>query len=101
MTLIAWDGERVAGLARSTADPAFKNAECAVIIRADLREKGLARALIDALTRALSTQGIAEATLVFPAGHERLVNLSKDLGFTITPDEAGQMRATKPLSQRP
>jgi acetyltransferase len=42
MTLVAWDGERVAGLARSTADPAFENAECAVIIRADLRAKGLA-----------------------------------------------------------
>ena len=49
MTLVAWDGARVAGLARATADPDFEAAECAVIIRADLREKGLARQLLEAL----------------------------------------------------
>ena len=43
MTLVAWEGERVAGLVRATADPDFDAAECAVIIRADLREHGLAR----------------------------------------------------------
>ena len=49
MTMLAWEGERVAGLARSTADPNFEKSECAVIIRADLREKGLARQLLQAL----------------------------------------------------
>ncbi|MGE5163168.1 MAG: acetate--CoA ligase family protein, partial [Sphingobacteriales bacterium] len=39
MTMVAWEGERMAGLARSTADPDFESAECAVIIRNDLREK--------------------------------------------------------------
>ena len=97
MTLVAWDGERVAGLARSTADPAFENAECAVIIRADLRAKGLAVKLIEALTRALAMQGIANAELVFPADRERMVNLSKQLGFAVAPADGGQVRASKKL----
>ena len=46
MTLLAWDGERVAGLARSTADPNFEKSECAVIIRADLSGKGPGSAIV-------------------------------------------------------
>jgi acetyltransferase len=103
MTLIAWDGERVAGLARSTADPNFENSECAVIIRRDLREKGLAGQLLEALLRAIATQGIRQAVLVFPADQPRMINLSTDLGFTISksPADASQVRATKALDQRP
>ncbi len=103
MTLIAWDGERVAGLARSTADPTFENAECAVIIRRDLREKGLAGQLIEALLRAIATQGIRQAVLVFPADLARMINLSADLGFTVakSPADPSQVRATKALRQRP
>jgi len=103
MTLIAWDGERVAGLARSTADPTLENSECAVIIRRDLREKGLAGQLIEALLRAIATQGIRQAVMLFPADQTRVINLSKDLGFTVSPSPAdpSQVRATKPLAQRP
>ncbi len=103
MTLIAWDGERVAGLARSTADPTFENAECAVIIRRDLREKGLAGQLLEALLRAIATQGIRQAVMVFPAERARMLNLSADLGFTVakSPADPSQVRATKALRQRP
>jgi acetyltransferase len=99
MTLIAWDGERVAGLARSQADPGFDSAECAVIIRRDLREKGLASQLIDALLRAIATQGIGEAVLVFPADQTRMVSLSRDLAFTVSRSAANAagMHATKTL----
>ena len=99
MTLLAWDGERVAGLARSTADPTFEVAECAVIIRADLREKGLARQLLQALLKAIATQGIRQAVLVFPADQLRLSNLSAELGFAVAPSSSdpSQMRATKVL----
>jgi acetyltransferase len=97
MTLVAWDGERVAGLARSMADPAMENAECAVIVRADLRGQGLAVRLIEALTRALAVQGIANAELVFPADRERMVNLSKELGFAVAAADGGQVRASKKL----
>ncbi len=97
MTLVAWEGQRIAGLARSVADPDREQSECAVIIRADLREKGLAGKLLEALLRALTAQGIGQAVLVFPADRARMVNLSRDLGFTLAPAEAGQMHASKKL----
>ncbi len=99
MTLIAWEAERMAGLARSTADPDFDAAECAVIIRADLREKGLATQLLQALLCAIAAQGVRQAVLVFPANQKRILNLSGELGFQTapSPDDASVVRATKVL----
>ena len=99
MTLVAWEGEHLAGLARSTADPDFEASECAVIIRGDLREKGLARQLLDALLRAIAELGVRQAVLIFPADQKRMLNLSTDLGFevAVSPTDASQVRATKIL----
>ena len=99
MTLVAWDGEAVVGLARSVSDPDFDTAECAVIIRADRRGQGLATALIDALTKTVAALGIRNAALVFPEARARMVNLANELGFGMTPDanDARQVRAIKQL----
>ena len=96
MTLVAWEGERVAGLARATADPDFEAAECAVIIRADLREKGLARGLLEALIAAIAALGVRHAVMRFPAGQARIVNIAAELGFDIAADGAG-LRAVRAL----
>ena len=85
MTLVAWNGHGIAGLARATSDPDFNASECAVIIRADQREKGLARQLLQALLHAITTQGVRRAELVFPASEARMVALADDLGFTVAP----------------
>ena len=99
MTMVAWEGERMAGLARSTADPDFESAECAVIIRSDLREKGLATRLLQALLEAIATQGVRQAVLIFPAGRPRLLNMSAELGFQSAPlpADASIVRAIKTL----
>jgi acetyltransferase len=99
MTLVAWDGDAVVGLARSVSDPDFDTAECAVIIRADARERGLATALIDALTRTVAALGIRRAALVFPEDRARMVNLARELGFDIATDadDPSQVRAIKSL----
>ncbi len=99
MTLVAWDGERVSGLARSTADPDFDVAECAVIIRGDLRERGLAGQLLNALLQVISRQGVRRAVLNFPADQSRMIGLSADLGFevAVSPSDTLQIRATKAL----
>lgn len=99
MTLVAWDGDTVIGLARSVSDPDFDTAECAVIIRADARERGLATALIDALTKTIAALGIRRAALVFPQARARMVNLARELGFDMAPDasDATQVRAIKQL----
>jgi acetyltransferase len=102
MTIVGWDGERMAGLARSAADPDFESAECAVIIRSDLREKGLATRLLGTLVEAIAAQGIKQAVLIFPAGRPRLLNISAELGFQTAPATVGSstVRATKNLRTR-
>jgi acetyltransferase len=98
MTMIAWDGARIAGLARSTADANFDQAECAIIIRADLREKGLARQLLQALLAAIAMQGVRQAVMVYPVGHPRLPSLGAELGFVAAASaDAAQIRVTKDL----
>jgi len=100
MTLIAWEGDRVAGLARSLADPDRDESECAVIIRSDLRQKGLATQLLQELLTAIGTQGIKQAVLVFPADRTQMRAIARDLAFVVNtaPDDAALLRATKSLT---
>jgi len=99
MTLVAWDGARVAGLARSVSDPNFETGECAVIIRADLREKGLARQLLQALLAAIAALGVRQAVLLFPEDRTRMLAIAGELSFEMAPSlaDASQVRATKLL----
>jgi len=99
MTLIAWEDARVAAMARSTADPNFDEAECAVIIRADLRERGLARQLLEALLRAIADQGVRHAVMIFPENQTRMLAIADDLGFqtAASPADASVVRAVKTL----
>jgi acetyltransferase len=101
MTMVAWEGDLVAGLARATADPDFENAECAVIIRSDLREKGLATKLLDVLLHAITAQGVRTAVLIYPADLKQLKTISTELGFEAsTPsDVAANVSATKVLAR--
>ena len=99
MTMLAWQGDRIAGLARAAADPDFEEAEAAVVIRADLRDKGLARQLLQALFGAMTVQGVRRAVMVYPANLARINAIGMELGFTIapSPDDAAVVRATKVL----
>ena len=101
MTLVAWDGGRMAGLARSTADPDFETSECAAVVCEDMRERGLATQLLEALLRAITAQGVRSAVLVFPADQPQMLAICKELGFTIGPSlrDASQVRAVKGLQQ--
>jgi acetyltransferase len=96
MTLIAWQGERVVGLTRAIADPDFEAAECAVIIRADLRERGLARQLLEVLLGVIAAQGVRHAVMRFPAEQARILTIAGELGFEVAPEDL-QLRATKAL----
>ena len=99
MTMLAWEGDRIAGLARSTADPDFDAAEAAVIIRADLRDKGLARQLLQAQLAAIAGQGVRRVVLIYPAKLTRINAIAMELGFEVTPspEHAAVLRATKIL----
>ncbi len=99
MTLVAWDGERMAGLARSTADPDFENSECAVLIREDMRDKKLAMQLLQALLHAIAAQGVRNTVLVLPADQTRMLDFCAELGFVLGPSarDASKVRATRIL----
>ena len=99
MTMLAWEGDRIAGLARATSDPDRDEAEAAVIIRADLRERGLATLLLGKLLHALTAQGVRRAVMLYPARLERLQTIAAELGFAVAPDprDASLVRAVKPL----
>jgi acetyltransferase len=96
MTLVAWQGERVAGLTRAVADPDFEAAECGVIIRADLREQGLARQLLEALLGVIVAQGVRHAEMRFPIGQARILAIADELGFAVVAEDS-QLRAVKAL----
>ena len=99
MTMLAWEDKRVAGLARSAADPNFEQAEAAVIIRADLRDKGLATQLLQELLRAVTGQGARMAVLAYPARLTRLNAIAAELGFAAHADasDPALIRAAKVL----
>ncbi|MBS0534022.1 MAG: acetate--CoA ligase family protein [Proteobacteria bacterium] len=92
MTLVAWQGDSVAGLARAIADPDFERAECAVIIRADLRAHGLATKLLDRLTQVIAAQGVRAAMLIYPAALHQLDAISAELGFAAAPVPGDETR---------
>ncbi len=99
MTMLALDGERIAGLARSTCDANRDEAEAAVIIRADLRAQGLATRLLSALLDGVAAQGARRAVLVYPTGVAQVDGIAAELGFTAAPDpnDRTRVRAVKPL----
>jgi acetyltransferase len=99
MTMLAFDGARIAGLARSTCDPNRDEAEAAVVIRADLRAQGLATRLLSVLLDAVAAQGVCRAVLVYPSGHARIDSMAAELGFSVAPDpvDRAPIRAIKPL----
>ncbi|MDO8879118.1 MAG: GNAT family N-acetyltransferase, partial [Pseudolabrys sp.] len=100
MTLVAWEGGRVAGLVRSLADPDLDASESAVIIRGDLRQKGLAKQLLNALFSAIAGQGIRHAVMLFPADQAQMLAIAEDMGFSISPlaADAALLRALKDLA---
>jgi len=102
MTLVAWEGGRVAGLARSLADPNLDASECAIIIRSDLRQKGLATRLLEALLAAIAAQGVRQAVMVFPADHARVLSMARDMEFSVgpLPADAALLRAIKVLAPK-
>ena len=99
MTLVAWDGERMAGLARSSADPDFENSECAVVIRDGMQEQNLMFQLLEALLHAIAAQGVRKTVLGLPADQTWMREVCVELGFTIgpLPGDASKIRATKIL----
>lgn len=102
MTLVAWEGTRVAGLVRSLANPDLDASESAVIIRGDLRQKGLAKQLLNALFSVIAGQGIRQAVMLFPADQAQMLAIAEDMDFSVSPlaADAALLRALKDLTAK-
>ncbi len=85
MTLVAWDGEHIVGVARATADPDFESAECAVVTRKDLLAGNFEKKLLEALLRATTAQGVHSAILTLAADQTEMLRICTELGFAISP----------------
>jgi acetyltransferase len=87
------------GVARAVADPDNTSAEFAVLVRSDLKGKGLGRALLDKLIRYCRDRGTRELTGEVLISNTRMLKLTAGLGFkaSVMPEDPGIMRATLTL----
>jgi acetyltransferase len=69
------------GVARAMADPDNTSAEFAVLVRSDLKGKGLGRALLEKLIRYCASRGTRELIGDVLAGNAAMLRLSARLGF--------------------
>jgi acetyltransferase len=83
MAFVAAAPDELLGVARLVADPDYRNAEFAVIVRSDLKGKGLGTALMQQLiayARAEGLDGMQGDVLLANTG---MLNLCRQLGFAL------------------
>ena len=76
----------ILGVVRGVTDPDNRRTETAIIVRSNLKGKGLGRMLLDKLIRYSRDRGTGEIEGRVTANNERMLNLANDLGFTVEPD---------------
>ena len=78
------------GVVRSVADPDNQQAEVAIIVRSDLKGRGLGRILLDKMIRYCHSRGTAELTGETLRSNYRMLALAKNLGFEVRPLDDGE-----------
>lgn len=81
LTLLLLDGPALLGLARLSSDPDNVNAEFSLVVRGDLRRRGLGRLLLQALLDTARARGTRCVQGRVPADHPALLALLQQLGF--------------------
>ena len=90
--------EETWGVARAIADPDRTRAEFAILVRSDMKGKGLGELLMKKLIRYCREREIGEIVGDVLATNSRMLALARDLGFEIGPSgDPGTLRATLPL----
>jgi acetyltransferase len=80
------DQQDLLGVARLAADPDYTRAEYAVIVRSDLKGRGLGWALMHHLIRYAYSEGLRDLHGDVLAANERMLKMCRELGFDITAD---------------
>ena len=110
--LLAADGEQTVALAalepngalvgvvRAAVDAANASAEFALIVRSQLKRRGLGTVLLRALLERLLTLGVRRVVGHTFAHNEALLRLAQDAGFGVSPGDDGMTRKVT-LALRP
>jgi len=82
------EGETL-GVVRAIANPDNTQAEFAVIVRSDLKGRGLGRALLEKMIRYCRSRGTGELVGEVLSGNRPMLSLARDLGFIQRFDQEG------------
>jgi acetyltransferase len=87
------------GIVRIAADPDFDKAEFAIIVLSHVQGRGIGRLLMDQIIAYAKARGIRQVFGDVLAENQRMLNLARDLGFTLKSMAEGPsiMRVTKTL----
>jgi acetyltransferase len=92
------------GTVRAIADPDNVEAEFAIVVRSDLKGRGLGRLLLDKIERYARAQGTERLSGVVLRENAAMLDLARHSGFTIDaskPREAGVVNIVCPLQGGP
>ena len=97
--------EELLGVARLAADPDYTSAEYAVIVRSDLKGRGIGWALMHHLIRYAESEGLRDLHGDVLAANERMLKMCREHGFDIAPDpedlSVRRVRLELPLETAP
>lgn len=80
------DSGEILGVARLIADPDYRRAEFAIIVRSDLKGKGLGYSLMQHLVDYARTEGLTEIYGDVLASNTTMLKLCRGLGFEVARD---------------
>jgi acetyltransferase len=88
-----------AGIVRIAADPDFEKAEFAIIVLSHVQGRGIGRLLMEQIIAYAKARGIKQVFGDVLAENQRMLNLARDLGFTMKTLAEGPsvIRVTKTL----
>jgi len=85
---------------RAIADPDNTRAEFAILVRSDLKGRGLGSLLMKKIIRYCAARGTGVLMGTVLRGNDRMLALARDLGFTLASDtQAGQVDVTLSLAR--
>ena len=77
------------GVVRVLADPDDRQAEFAIVVRSDLKGKGLGRSLMEKIVRYSRERGTGELVMSVLAGNRGMLRLADRFGFEHVGTEEG------------
>lgn len=93
------EGDEIWGVVRISADPDNERAEYAVLVRSDVKGRGLGAELMNRILDYARSRGLREIWGDVLDHNRRMLELARELGFTVRHmhDEPGIVRVTKSL----